>query len=198
MSNTGESSRSKSGSKRSKGSGKSTTDMIRWPTDFLDFLKLLDRHKVKYVIVGGYAVGIHGYIRPTHDLDVFVEVSQHNAAALVKVFRDFGFKDSQADEELFLTKGAIVRVGGEALRVEVFNDISGVTFAECFADSVEETVEGVPTRFIGLKQLLANKLKSGRGKDLVDYDYLTKPERCLKKSATKKPTKKTTRKKKKN
>jgi predicted nucleotidyltransferase len=160
--------------------------MIRWPTDFLDFLKLLYRHKVKYVIVGGYAVGIHGYPRPTHDLDVFVEVSQHNATALVKVFRDFGFMDSQADEELFLTKGAIVRVGGEALRVEVFNDISGVTFAECFAESVEETVEGIRTRFIGLKQLLANKLKSGRGKDLVDYEYLTKPERLLRKSAAKK------------
>ena len=59
MSSTGGSNRSKSGSKPSKGSGKSTTGMIRWPTDFLDFLKLLDRHKVKYVIVGGYAVGFH-------------------------------------------------------------------------------------------------------------------------------------------
>ena len=170
--------------------------MIRWPTDFLDFLRLLDRQKVKYLIVGGYAVGIHGYIRPTHDLDVFVEVSRQNAAALVRVFREFGFADSQADEELFLTKGAIVRAGGEALRVEVFNDISGVTFDECFAESIEETVEGVPTRVIGLKQLLANKLQSGRAKDLIDYDYLTKPERFLKKSVTRKPAKKATRKKK--
>jgi predicted nucleotidyltransferase len=194
MSSTGGSNQSRSGSKRSKGSGKSTTDTIRWPTDFLDFLKLLDQHKVKYVIVGGYAVGIHGYIRPTHDLDVFVEISPQNAAALVKVFHEFGFTDSQADEELFLTKGAIVRVGGEALRVEVFNDISGVTFAECFAESVAETVEGIPTRFIGLPQLLTNKLKSGRVKDLVDYDYLTKPERCLKKSAVKKSAKETPRK----
>ena len=195
MSNTGGSNRSRGGSKPSKDSGKSATAMIQLPTDFQDFLKLLNRHQVKYVIVGGYAVGIHGYIRPTHDLDVFVEISPDNAAGLVKVFRDFGFQDSQTNEELFLIKGTIVRAGGEALRVEVFNDISGVGFEECFAESIEETIEGIPTRFIALKQLLANKLKSGRPKDLVDYDYLTKPERCLKKSATKAPVKKAARKK---
>lgn len=71
------------------------------------------------MIVGGYAVGIHGTIRPTHDLDVIVEMSSHNAAAPVNVFREFGFQDAGVDEELFLTKGTIVRVGGEALHFVV-------------------------------------------------------------------------------
>ena len=194
MSNTGGSNRSRGGSKRSKGSGKSATAMIQLPTDFQDFLKLLNRHNVRYVIVGGYAVGIHGYIRPTHDLDVFVEMSPHNAAALVNVFCEFGFQDAGVDEELFLTKGTIVRAGGEVLRVEVFNDISGVTFEECLAGSVEETITGIPIRIIGLPQLLVNKLKSGRPKDLIDYEYLTKPERLLKKTAAKTPVKKRVRK----
>lgn len=196
MSSTGGSNRSGKDSKPSRRSGKSATAMIQLPNDFQDFLKLLNRNNVKYLIVGGYAVGIHGYIRATSDLDVFVEMSPSNAAALVKVFEEFGFKNSGANEELFLTKGAIVRVGGEALRIEVFNEISGVQFDECFAECIEAKVEGIPTRFIGLKKLLANKLKAGRGKDLIDYDYLTKPERFLKKSAAKKPAKKTTRKKK--
>lgn len=190
MSSTGGSNRSGKGSKRSRPSGKSATGMIQLPTDFQDFLRLLHRNNVQYVIVGGYAVGIHGYIRATSDLDIFVELSPHNAEALAKVFEQFGFKNSGANAELFLTKGAIVRVGGEALRIEVFNEISGVKFDECFAEALEANIEGIPTRFIGLKQLLINKLKSGRPKDLVDYDYLTKPERFLKKSAAKKATKK--------
>lgn len=153
--------------------------MIRWPIDFLEFLKLLNRNEVRYLIVGGYAVGVHGYIRVTSDLDVFVDMTGGNADALVRVFQQFGFDDTDIDRELFLTPGTIVRAGGPALRVEIFNEISGVQFEECFAESIQELVDGVPVRFIGLRQLLINKQASGRRKDRIDYDHLSGPQRLI-------------------
>ncbi|MBC8113048.1 MAG: nucleotidyltransferase [Candidatus Saccharimonas sp.] len=147
---------------------------IPLPPDFSEFLKLCDQHDVRYLLVGGYAVAYHGHPRTTGDMDVFVERSSDNAARLVAVFRDFGFLEAEITPELFLEPGAIVRIGVPPLRLEVFNEISGVTFEECFARAVETKQGQIRIRVIALRELLKNKHASGRKKDLADIDELNR------------------------
>ena len=142
--------------------------------NFVDFLKLLNSHGVEYLVVGGYAVGYHGCVRATGDLDIFVGGSRENAQKLVKVFGEFGFTTPELTEKLFKTPGKIVRVGVPPLRLEVLNRISGVLFAECYKKRLEENIGGVRVCFIDRESLLTNKRAAGRPKDLADIDALTK------------------------
>jgi len=151
--------------------------MERLDTNFADFLRSLNHHGVEYLVVGGYAVGYHGFVRATGDLDVFVGISGGNARNLVNAFRDFGFDVPELSEAIFMEKGRIVRIGVPPLRLEVMNEISGVSFAECHARRIEETIDGVRINFIDREMLLTNKKSAGRPKDLADVDALTKPRR---------------------
>ncbi len=128
-------------------------------------------------MVGGYAVGYHGFVRATGDLDVFVGISVGNSERLVRAFRDFGFDVPELTEATFREKGRIVRIGVPPLRLEVMNEISGVAFEKCFAQRVEEVIDGVRINFIDREMLLANKRAAGRPKDVADVDALTRAPR---------------------
>ena len=147
--------------------------MEKLDPNFAEFLRLLNSHGVEYLVIGGYAVGYHGFVRATGDLDVWVGRTEQNAGALVAAFRDFGLGLPQLTKELFMEEGKIVRVGVPPLRLEVFNRISGVGFAECHAARAEATIDGLRVPFIDLASLLKNKAASGRPKDLADIDALT-------------------------
>ena len=151
--------------------------MEKLDPNFADFLRLLNSHGVEYLVIGGYAVGFHGYVRATGDLDVFVGVSKKNAAALTAAFREFGFELPEVRPELFLDEGKVVRVGVPPLRLEVMTRISGVTFAECHTTRVEADIGGLRVPFIDLANLLKNKAASGRPKDLADLDALARTPR---------------------
>ncbi len=146
--------------------------MIELHPDFKDFLRLCENHGVSCLIVGGYAVGFHGYPRATGDLDIFVNRSADNANRLVEVFREFGF-GKEATASLFLEPDSIVRIGVPPVRLEVFSEISGVTFEQCARNAVPTLIDGISVRFIGREELLLNKLASGRPKDLVDHATLS-------------------------
>ena len=88
--------------------------------------------KVRYVVIGGYAVAYHGYVRYTGDLDVFVELSPENADRIVRALRSFGFDLPELRPSLFLRKGKIIRMGREPMRLEILNEIDGVSFDECY------------------------------------------------------------------
>jgi hypothetical protein len=149
------------------------TPMIPLPRDFQDFLRLLNANAAKYVVVGGYAVAYHGYVRYTGDLDVFVELSADNAVKLVRALRDFGFNLPQLEPALFLRKGRIVRMGYEPMRLEVLNEIDGVSFQECYRHRRRAKLGNLTVHFIALPQLIQNKRASGRQKDLADVEALT-------------------------
>ncbi|MCF7788270.1 MAG: nucleotidyltransferase [Prosthecobacter sp.] len=146
--------------------------MIPLPTDFSDFIRLLNRHRVRYVVVGGYAVAYHGYARYTGDIDFFVENSARNATALQRVFKDFGFDNPPPDAALFQEEKRIVRIGFPPMRVEVTNHIDGVTFAACHEHRVTARVAGIRVPFIDLEHLRKNKLAAARPKDLEDLRQL--------------------------
>ncbi|WP_202973488.1 hypothetical protein [Abditibacterium utsteinense] len=89
-------------------------------------MKLLNSKSVDYLLIGGYAVGAHGYVRATGDIDFWVRVSPENAGKLVAVFQEFGFGSLGLTIETFLNPIGVVRVGNSPLKIEVLNAISGV------------------------------------------------------------------------
>lgn len=148
--------------------------MEKLDRNFADFLKSLNARSVDYLVVGGYAVGYHGFVRATGDLDVFVRLSPRNAENLVLAFKDFGFDVPELTAAVFMEPGKIIRIGVPPLRLEVMNEISGVKFDECFSQRVEEMIDGIRVCFIDRKNLLLNKRAAGRPKDLADIDALTR------------------------
>lgn len=146
--------------------------MIPIPRDFREFIGLLNARRVRYLVVGGYAVAYHGFPRTTGDIDIFVELSRRNAVAMVEVFQRFGFAGSGIKPEFFLDKGEVVRLGREPLKLEILNDISGVTFTECYKRRVRARIEGLRVNFIDLPDLVRNKRASGRDKDKLDLKNL--------------------------
>lgn len=146
--------------------------MIQIPRDFQEFIRLLNRHGAEYLVVGGYAVAIHGYVRNTGDIDFFIALNSSNAQKMVDVFHEFGFNMPELNKELFLAKGKIIRIGAEPMRLEVLNQIDGVEFSECYRNRKELQSDGIHINFIGLAELVKNKRATMRGKDKVDADEL--------------------------
>jgi predicted nucleotidyltransferase len=142
------------------------------PPDFRDFLKLCNQKRVKYLLIGGYAVGFFGYPRATADMDVWIERSHENAEKIVAVLKLFGFDVPELSIDLFLEEGKIVRMGVPPLRLEILNDISGVTFAECYPSRTRAIIDGIRVDIISLEHLKVNKKASGRDKDLDDLKNL--------------------------
>jgi len=143
------------------------------PKDFKEFLRLLRARRVEYLLIGGWAVGYHGYPRATDDLDVWIAMSPANAARMVEVLREFGFDVPELVADLFLQKDRIVRMGVEPVRIEISTTISGVHFDECYRERLETTLDGEPVSLINLSDLKTNKSASGRAKDLADLDNLS-------------------------
>jgi len=146
--------------------------MIPLPRDFQDFLRLLNANAIRYVVIGGYAVAFHGYLRYTGDLDVFVELSAENADKLVRALQEFGFDLPELKPSLFLRKGRVVRMGREPMRLEILNQIDGVTFEECYQKRRVSKLGTLKINFISLPELLKNKKATGRQKDRADVEAL--------------------------
>ncbi len=142
------------------------------PPDFKEFLKLLKEHDVRYLLIGGYAVGYHGYPRATDDMDIWVAIHPENASKLVAALRDFGMNDPELKSELFLQKPKIIRMGFAPLRLEISTTISGVDFEDCYAERVVETLDDIEVSLIDLENLKRNKRASGRSKDIADLENL--------------------------
>ena len=145
---------------------------LELPNDFKEFLRLLRAHGVEYLLIGGWAVGYHGYPRSTNDLDVWIAIAPDNAARVVRTLREFGFDVPELSTELFLQNDQIVRMGVEPVRIEVMTSISGVEFDECYRERLETTLDNEPVSLINLRHLQINKQASGRLKDLSDLENL--------------------------
>ena len=140
--------------------------------DFKEFLKLLNSHDVRYLLVGGYAVGYHGYPRATGDMDIWIEMSESNSKRVVSAFLDFGMADEAISEDLFLEKNKVIRVGVPPVRLEVITSASGVDFNECYTNREVIEMDGVPINLISIQDLKKNKYAAGRHKDLADMEHL--------------------------
>ena len=144
----------------------------RLPRDFKEFLKLLDKHRVEYLLIGGYAVSYYGYPRPTSDMDVWIAMHPDNASRITAAVREFGFNTPDLNEQLFMEPGNIVRMGQPPMRLEILNAIDGVDFKRAFKGRTIDKIDGQVVNLISLKDLKLNKKAAGRPKDLDDLSKL--------------------------
>jgi len=145
---------------------------INFPPDFKEFVELLEKNKVAYLIVGGYAVGYHGYPRFTGDLDIWLKVSEDNAEKIVATVNQFGFSSLGLTTADFLTVGNIIQIGYPPLRIDLLSDIDGVSFDDCYTNKVRVDHQGFIYNIIGYDDLIKNKKASNRGKDKGDIENL--------------------------
>lgn len=143
---------------------------IPLPKDFSYLLRLLNSNGVEYMVIGGYAVIVYGYVRTTGDLDIWVANTGENADRIVLALREFGFMKASA--ELFRKTNAIIRMGVRPLRIELLTGISGVEFGDCYTRREVMDFGGVPVPVICLEDLKRNKRASGRHKDLADLEEI--------------------------
>ena len=132
---------------------------------------MLNEKKVEYLLIGGYAVGYHGYPRPTGDMDIWIAISRENAEKIVSTLGEFiGITDLSL--ELFLKESSIVRMGVAPFKLEITTSIDVVTFGECYAERETVVIDEIEINLISLHHLKINKRASGRLKDLADLENL--------------------------
>jgi hypothetical protein len=141
--------------------------------DFLDLLRALQAADARFMVVGAYALGIHGRPRATKDFDVWVEASVENAPRVIRALRLFGAPLMGLMEEDIRAPGIGLQIGVEPGRIDVLTAISGVAFGEAWPDHIEADFgDGVRCGVIGMEHLLRNKRAAARPQDLADVAAL--------------------------
>ena len=142
--------------------------------DFKEFLELLNKLDVQYLVIGGYAVNFHGYPRYTKDIDLWLWLSEENINRLMKVLNEFGFGDVGLKKDDFLNPENVIQLGYEPFRIDLVVDVEGINFKECYERKVEANLEGIKIYFLSLQDLIGIKKKTGRPQDLADAHQLEK------------------------
>ena len=146
-----------------------------------ELLFALNKHGVKYVIIGGYAVFVHAQPRMTKDLDVFIESSPTNARAIYNALAEFGAPLSEFSVEDFHTPTLCARFGNPPYCFDILQQIAGIDFATVYKNSEELLIDGdLPARYISAADLITNKLASGRLQDLADVEAIRHRQRVEK------------------
>lgn len=140
--------------------------------DFKDFLKLLNQHDVRYLLLGEYAVIYYGYVRYTGDIDIFISNQDENIKKIISVLKDFGFGVPELSKELFEKKSNIIRMGVQPNRIEILTKVSGIEFEEAYQQKTVGMIDNLEVNIISLEHLKINKKASGRHKDLDDLENL--------------------------
>ena len=140
--------------------------------DLRDLLRLLNDHGVDYVVVGGYAVAFHGFVRATKDIDLFYRNTSENIARLRSALATFGIPKTQMDSRTFSQVDSIVRIGTPPGQVELFNRIPGLTFDGAWRNKVEGQYGGISVSFVSREDLIASKRATSRPQDLRDIEEL--------------------------
>jgi hypothetical protein len=132
----------------------------------------LNVHHVEYLLIGGYAVSYHGYVRSTADMDIWIARTPENAHKMVELLEGFGFGGTGLSTDLFLRHHQITRMGRAPVRIEILTSVSGLEFTEAYAQRVVDVIDGVPVSVISREHLEINKRAAGRSKDIADLDNL--------------------------
>jgi predicted nucleotidyltransferase len=140
--------------------------------DFKEFIQSLNDNQVRYLVIGGYAVALHGYPRYTKDIDIWVEMTQENAANMLKALEQFGFGSLDIELEDFLKPDSVIQLGYPPSRIDLITTPDGVDFITSYTSKIEVAIDNVTVNFINLENLKLNKKASGRLQDLADLEHL--------------------------
>jgi len=150
----------------------SESNFMEVQQDFKELLESLNAQEVEYLIVGGYALALHGAPRYTGDLDIFVKPDSANASRIVRALEAFGFGDLGLTVEDFSFPDCIVQLGVAPVRVVLITSISGVTWEDASSGCVEAKYGSVPVRILGREEFIRNKKAVGRARDLADVEAI--------------------------
>jgi predicted nucleotidyltransferase len=140
--------------------------------DFKEFIQSLNDNQVRYLVIGGYAVALHGYPRYTKDIDIWIEMSLDNANRMIQALQEFGFASVDLQPQDFMVSDQVIQLGYPPNRIDLLTTPDGVDFATCYAARLEIEIAGVLVNFIDLENLRVNKRASGRLQDLADLENL--------------------------
>lgn len=140
--------------------------------DFKEFIRLLNENEVRYLVVGGYAVAIHGHPRYTKDIDIWIEPNAQNIVRLLHALDSFGFGSLGLTMDDFLEKDQVVQLSYPPARINLLTTLEGVVFNACYEVKLTAPVDGIPVYVIDLTNLKKNKKATGRTQDLADVENL--------------------------
>lgn len=142
------------------------------PIDFKELLQLFNHHGVKYLLIGGYAVGLHGHVRATNDIDIAVAPDEANAEKVVDALTEYGLADKSLKKELFSTPRSLVVMGVEPFAVDIVNYLEGVDFYDAYERRDVRKTEDIEINVVSLGDLLVNKTAVARDQDKLDVKEL--------------------------
>jgi len=142
--------------------------------DLREFLSLLGKHEVRFLVVGGFALAAHGVPRYTKDIDIWLDASEDNARKVLLALEEFGFASLGLEIQDFTTPDLVIQLGYEPNRIDLLTGLTGVQFDEAYPKRIANMIDGVSIWIIDRASLIANKRAFGRPQDLVDATELEK------------------------
>jgi predicted nucleotidyltransferase len=140
--------------------------------DYKEMLQCLLEENVRFLLVGAYAVAVHGFPRATKDIDFFVWATPENAANLMRALTKFGAPLHDISEADLSSEGVVFQIGNSPRRIDIMTNISGVKFEQAYANKTTISIEGIEVPVISLEHLIINKRASARTQDLADVEKL--------------------------
>lgn len=148
--------------------------------DFKEFVELLNVHDVRYLVIGGYAVNLHGYPRYTKDLDFWIWLNEKNIDNLLVALKAFGFGAMGLNNADFTDPNNVIQLGYEPYRIDILVSLEGMIFEQCFEQRSVANFEGTSLNYLNIDDLIKAKLNAARPQDLADADKLQKLKRKMK------------------
>lgn len=145
--------------------------------NYEEFLSLLNKHSVKYCIIGAYAVAFYAKPRYTKDIDILVEPNKENAQKILRALEEFGFGELSISVDDLTREGNILQLGYEPLRIDLLTKLEGFQFPDIWQNRVTGDYGSEKVYFIGLDDLIKNKKISARPSDKIDIELLKKARR---------------------
>ena len=140
--------------------------------DFKEFIELLNKNEVRYLIVGGYAVAVHGHPRYTKNLEIGIYAGSENVGKLISALKQFGFGSLGLTPDDFLTPDQIIQLGHPPNRIDLLTSLKGVDFKDVYESRVKIEIDDLIADFIDLENLKKNKASTGRSQDIADLENL--------------------------
>jgi len=140
------------------------------PDDFKEFIQSLNLNNVRYLLVGGWAVGLYGFPRATKDIDFLISVKNENLKKLKKALADFG--GPPVDLEKFKEKGYVIRIGNSPIQIDIINEADGINIEDCYKTKKIIKVDDIKINVISREDLIKNKMASCRSIDIADAEKL--------------------------
>lgn len=142
------------------------------PEDLKELLRAFNDHGVKYLIVGGYAFGVHAEPRATKDLDIFIRSDEENSTAVFRALAQYG-APLEGLTPVDFADGTTFQIGQPPARIDILQSIDGVSFDAAWENRIEGVIDGqIPAAVISRDDLIRNKLATGREQDILDVKRL--------------------------